>query len=284
MPAVHRLAGRASLPAPAQLPPLRLLAADAREACPKCGEWTRSSPAARASSASPRRWPSASPMRAVALLSSDLIPGLHRDARRSSQSIEAGEADIIIGTQMVAKGHHFPRPRHGRHRRRRSGPGHRRPARRRAHLPAAASGDRPRRPRAGTGGRGLVQTHMPDHPVMQAIISGDREAFLDREIRQAPGRPAAAVRPARRPRRLRARQGAGGAVRPRYRPTRAAGRDASRCWARPKRRSPSSAAATAGACSSRRRASSTCRPICAPGLPPCRNPGRPAPDRRYRPL
>src|SRR5262249_60451270 len=33
-------------------------------------------------------------------------------------------------------------------------------------------------------GRGLVQTYMPEHPVMQAIISGDREAFLEREIGQ----------------------------------------------------------------------------------------------------
>ena len=31
-------------------------------------------------------------------------------------------------------------------------------------------------------GRGFVQTHLPDHPVMQAIISGDREAFLEQEI------------------------------------------------------------------------------------------------------
>lgn len=33
-------------------------------------------------------------------------------------------------------------------------------------------------------GRGLVQTHMPDHPVMEAIMSGDRDAFLEREIQQ----------------------------------------------------------------------------------------------------
>ena len=28
--------------------------------------------------------------------------------REIIKTIEAGEADIIIGTQMVAKGHHFP--------------------------------------------------------------------------------------------------------------------------------------------------------------------------------
>ena len=30
-----------------------------------------------------------------------------------------------------------------------------------------------------------MQTHMPEHPVMQAILSGDREAFLERESRDA---------------------------------------------------------------------------------------------------
>ena len=75
-----------------------------------------------------------------------------------------------------------------------------------------------------TAGRGFVQTYMPEHPVMQAIISGDREAFLEREIRQRQagllppyGRLAALDR-------LGARQGAGRAVRPRRRPPRAAGR------------------------------------------------------------
>jgi primosomal protein N' (replication factor Y) (superfamily II helicase) len=29
-----------------------------------------------------------------------------------------------------------------------------------------------------------VQTHLPEHPVMQAIISGDRDAFIESEIRQ----------------------------------------------------------------------------------------------------
>jgi primosomal protein N' (replication factor Y) len=36
--------------------------------------------------------------------------------------------------------------------------------------------------RALTKGRGFIQTHMPEHPVMESIILGDREAFLDREI------------------------------------------------------------------------------------------------------
>ena len=144
--AVHRLAGRASLPAPAQLPPLRLFPTAARD-LPEMRRYRlacRLRPRRRAhcrggGGALPRRTPGA------AVLRPDPRPD--RDARLI-KSIEAGEADIIIGTQMVAKGHHFPDLVHGRHRRRRPGARHRRSARRRAHLPAAAPGDRPCRPRA----------------------------------------------------------------------------------------------------------------------------------------
>ncbi len=126
----------------------------------------------------------------VALLSSDLIPGL-TEMRAMIKSIEAGEIDIIIGTQIVAKGHHFPDlatvgivdgdlglaqgadPRAGE---------------RTFQLLHQVTG---RAGRAFAKGTGYIQTHMPEHPVMQAIISGDREAFLDREIhmRQAGGLP-----------------------------------------------------------------------------------------------
>ena len=118
----------------------------------------------------------------VALLSSDLIPNL-TEMRAVISRIEAGEANIIIGTQIVAKGHNFPD----------------------LSLVGIVDGDlglaQGADPRAGertfqllhqvTGragrmairGRGLVQTHMPEHPVMAAILSGDREAFLEQEIR-----------------------------------------------------------------------------------------------------
>ena len=97
-------------------------------------------------------------------------------------SIENGEVDIIIGTQIVAKGHNFPLlstvgivdgdlglsmgadPRAGE---------------RTFQLLHQVTG---RAGRVLTEGRGFVQTHMPEHPVMEAIISGDREAFLVREI------------------------------------------------------------------------------------------------------
>ncbi len=116
----------------------------------------------------------------LALLSSDLIPGLIQ-LREIITSIERREIDIIIGTQIVAKGHHFPGlatvgvvdgdlglgqadPRAGE---------------RTFQLLHQVTG---RAGRAAISGRGYVQTHMPEHPVMEAIISGDRDAFLTREI------------------------------------------------------------------------------------------------------
>ena len=103
--------------------------------------------------------------------------------RQIISTIESGEADIVIGTQMVAKGHHFPQLATvgivdgdlG------LGTADPRAAERTFQLLHQVTG---RAGRALTPGRGLVQTYMPEHPVMQAIISGDREAFLESEIRQ----------------------------------------------------------------------------------------------------
>jgi primosomal protein N' (replication factor Y) len=36
--------------------------------------------------------------------------------------------------------------------------------------------------RTGKRSRGFLQTYQPDHPVMQVIVSGDAEAFYQREI------------------------------------------------------------------------------------------------------
>ncbi len=152
------------------------------EKCPKCGEPDSLVPCGpgveRIAEEVAERYPQAR----VAILSSDLVPSL-MEMRAIIKTIEAGEADIIIGTQMVAKGHHFPQlatvgvvdadlglgqadPRAGE---------------RTFQLLHQVTG---RAGRALTPGRGFVQTYMPEHPVMQAIISSDREAFLEREIRQ----------------------------------------------------------------------------------------------------
>jgi primosomal protein N' (replication factor Y) (superfamily II helicase) len=115
-------------------------------------------------------------------LSSDLIPGLV-EMREVIHRIERGEIDIIIGTQIVAKGHNFPDLNLvgivdgdlG------LGQADPRAAERSFQLMHQVTG---RAGRALAKGRGFVQTHMPEHPVMEAIISGDRDAFIESEIRQ----------------------------------------------------------------------------------------------------
>jgi primosomal protein N' (replication factor Y) len=117
----------------------------------------------------------------LALLSSDLVPSLV-EMREIIKKIEAGEADIIVGTQMVAKGHNFPQLTTvgivdgdlG------LGSADPRAAERTFQLLHQVTG---RAGRVLVGGRGLVQSYNPEHPVMRAIVTGDREAFLTSEIR-----------------------------------------------------------------------------------------------------
>ena len=106
--------------------------------------------------------------------------------REIIKSIESGEARIVIGTQMVAKGHHFPQLTTvgivdgdlG------LGTADPRAAERTFQLLHQVTGRAGRVLDTGRyGGRGFVQSYNPDHPVMRAIVTGDREAFLASEIR-----------------------------------------------------------------------------------------------------
>ncbi len=118
----------------------------------------------------------------VVLLSSDLVPSLI-EMRALITQIEQGEAQIIIGTQIVAKGHNFPDlslvgiidADLG------LGGADPRAAERTFQLMHQVTG---RAGRYKIKGRGLLQTHDPSNPVMDAIIRGDRDAFIEREIRQ----------------------------------------------------------------------------------------------------
>jgi primosomal protein N' (replication factor Y) (superfamily II helicase) len=114
----------------------------------------------------------------LALLSSDLARGeLLRDTLRE---VAEGSHNLVIGTQLVAKGHHFPHltfvgvvdadlalessdPRAGE---------------RTWAMLAQVAG------RAGRGakpGHALVQTHAPDHPLMHALRHGRRDDYLTQE-------------------------------------------------------------------------------------------------------
>ncbi len=123
------------------------------------------------------------------VLSSDFSGGTER-LRRELEEIAKGEFDIVIGTQLVAKGHNFPHltlvgvidADVGLN------SGDPRAAERTFQLLQQVTG------RAGRGakaGRGLAQTWQPDHPVMRALLSGDTERFYTEETnaRQRAGLP-----------------------------------------------------------------------------------------------
>lgn len=110
------------------------------------------------------------------IMTSDTMRGPEA-AQRLVRSVENQEIDILIGTQMVAKGHHFPNLTlvgivdadlglAG---------GDLRAAERTYQVLQQVSG---RAGRAERPGRVLIQTFQPEHPVMQALASGDRDGFM----------------------------------------------------------------------------------------------------------
>ena len=115
----------------------------------------------------------------AALMVSDLLPG-PRAAAELAQGMTERRYDALIGTQLVAKGHHFPMLTlvgvvdadlglAG---------GDLRAAERTYQLLHQVGG---RAGRAERKGRVLIQTWMPDQPVMKALASGDRDRFLEAE-------------------------------------------------------------------------------------------------------
>ncbi|MGR3495579.1 primosomal protein N' [Citreimonas sp.] len=125
----------------------------------------------------------------VAVLSSDLF-GTARELKAQIEAIAAGGADIIIGTQLVAKGHNFPLLTlvgvidadlglQG---------SDLRAAERTFQLMRQVAG---RAGRAEKPGLALLQTFQPEHPVIRAILGGDEEAFWRAEAaeRRATGMP-----------------------------------------------------------------------------------------------
>jgi len=121
----------------------------------------------------------------VAIYSSDSASGAE-----IVSAMERGEIDIMVGTQIAAKGHNFPKltlvgvvdadlglaggdPRAGE---------------RTYQTLVQAAG---RAGRADKPGRALLQTHQPEHEAIQALVAGDRDTFLEMETmaREALGLP-----------------------------------------------------------------------------------------------
>ena len=152
------------------------------QACPECGtldHLVACGPGIeRIAEEADRRFPDAR----VIVLSSDLAGGARR-LRVELEAIAKGDADIVIGTQLVAKGHNFPNMTLvgvvdadlG------LANGDPRAAERTWQLLSQVTG---RAGRTGLKSHGLIQTFQPLHPVMQAIVSGDGEAFYAREMEE----------------------------------------------------------------------------------------------------
>ena len=101
--------------------------------------------------------------------------------RQEFDDVAEGRFDIVIGTQLVAKGHHFPKLNLvgivdadlG------LANGDPRAAERSFQLLHQVVG---RAGREEGRGMGYLQTHQPEHPVMRALIVQDRDAFYTAEI------------------------------------------------------------------------------------------------------
>jgi len=122
----------------------------------------------------------------VSLLASDMFLGFGSRGMALQEAIRQvrdHEVDIVIGTQIIAKGHHFPMLTlvgvvdadlglTG---------GDLRASERTYQLLHQVAG---RAGRAERPGRVLLQTYMPEHRVMQALADDQREAFLEVEAEE----------------------------------------------------------------------------------------------------
>jgi primosomal protein N' (replication factor Y) len=159
------------------------------QACPECGaadSFTSIGPGVERIEEEVRTF---FPNARIEIFSSDTTPD-GEAVRALVQRMEDGEIDILIGTQIVAKGHNFPNLTFvgvidadlglkG---------GDLRAGERTYQLVSQVTG---RAGRHAKKGRALIQTYAPQEPVMQALQRQDRDAFYAAEIaeREAAGMP-----------------------------------------------------------------------------------------------
>jgi primosomal protein N' (replication factor Y) len=159
------------------------------ETCPSCGAADRLAAVGPGVERLSEEAAALFPTARIATLSSDLF-GTARELKAQITGIAEGGADIIIGTQLVAKGHNFPLLTlvgvidadlglQG---------SDLRAAERTFQLMRQVAG---RAGRADKPGTALLQTFQPDHPVIRAILFGDEEGFwrAEAEARRQAGVP-----------------------------------------------------------------------------------------------
>jgi primosomal protein N' (replication factor Y) (superfamily II helicase) len=159
------------------------------KACPSCGDTESFAVCGPGVERIAEEAASLFPDAKIEIITSDTIAG-PETASAFVARMANKEIDLLVGTQIVAKGHHFPMLTlvgvvdadlglAG---------GDLRAAERTYQLLHQVAG---RAGRAGRPGRVLLQTHMPEHPVMRALVNWDRDRFLaaEAEERQRLGLP-----------------------------------------------------------------------------------------------
>ncbi|MDD9706804.1 primosomal protein N' [Seohaeicola sp. SP36] len=152
------------------------------EACPACHVEGKLAPVGPGVERLTEEAQALFPEARVATLSSDMYASA-RALKAEIESIASGGADVIIGTQLVAKGHNFPLLTlvgvidadlglQG---------SDLRAAERTFQLMRQVAG---RAGRAEKRGQALLQTHQPEHPVIRAILAGDEEGFWRAEAEE----------------------------------------------------------------------------------------------------
>lgn len=159
------------------------------EACPECGEVGSLAACGPGVERVAEEVAELFPDARAAIMASDTLTGPHA-IQEMVRRIADHELDIIIGTQVMAKGHHFPMLTlvgvvdsdlglAG---------GDLRAGERTFQLLHQVAGRAGRGDRPGTV---FLQTYMPEHPVMQALKAHDRDGFyaLEAEMRQDAAMP-----------------------------------------------------------------------------------------------
>lgn len=156
--------------------------APAPKACPACNEPDTLQPCGPGVERVAEELRDVLPQARIAVMTSDAASS-PQEVKAIIAGMESGQIDILIGTQMIAKGHHFPNlglvgvvdadlGLAG---------GDLRAGERTYQLLHQLSG---RAGRETLAGHVILQSYMPEHPVMQALVSGARDRFMALEAQQ----------------------------------------------------------------------------------------------------
>ncbi|WP_130731542.1 primosomal protein N' [Komagataeibacter xylinus] len=152
------------------------------QTCPKCADADSLTPIGPGVERITEEARATFPDARILVMASDTLSGPAATAA-AVERIARREVDLVIGTQIVAKGWHFPHltlvgivdADLG------LGGGDLRASERTVQLLHQVAG---RAGRAEAPGRVLLQSYVPDHPVMQALVSGNFGSFMEQEAEQ----------------------------------------------------------------------------------------------------